>query len=143
MSALFVRRTVNRWISDGPAKSRPERCLLYDPRRSPRGADLQLEVNGEMKQTWTMTYYEAALKVLRSVQRPLTTREITDLALAKGLIKPIGKTPHATMAARLYLQAGKDPELVKLEEPGNGRAKRGSVHWTVRHASATDPERAN
>ena len=32
-----------------------------------------------------------------------------------GLITPRGKTPHATMAAELYLQVRKDPELVELE----------------------------
>jgi hypothetical protein len=30
-----------------------------------------------------MTYYEAALQILRSARRPLTTREITDRALKK------------------------------------------------------------
>lgn len=88
-----------------------------------------------------MTYYEAALQVLRSVQRPLTTREITDQALRRGLITPAGKTPHATMSAELYSQVGNDPELVKLEESGNKRAKRGSVRWTLLHAPAASPER--
>ena len=55
-----------------------------------------------------MTYYEAALRVLRSVQRPLTSREITDQALKRGLIAPVGKTPHATMTAELYSQVGND-----------------------------------
>jgi hypothetical protein len=81
-----------------------------------------------------MTYYEAALEIMRSVQHPLTTREVTDLAIARGLITPVGKTPENTMAARLYVQFGRDPELVKLDEPGNGRARRGSVHWTVRRS---------
>ena len=36
----------------------------------------------------TMTYYEAALSVLRSTRRPLSTQEITDLALQRQLIKP-------------------------------------------------------
>jgi HB1, ASXL, restriction endonuclease HTH domain len=86
-----------------------------------------------------MTYYEAALRVLRSVQRPLTSREITDQALKRGLIAPVGKTPHATMTAELYSQVGNDPELVKLQEPGNKRAKRGSVRWTLRHTPAIGP----
>jgi hypothetical protein len=79
-----------------------------------------------------MTYFEAALQVLRSARHPLSTREITDRALERRLITPQGKTPHSTMAARLYVQGRNDSELVKLEAPGNGRAKRGSVRWTVR-----------
>ena len=79
-----------------------------------------------------MTYYEAALLVLRSARHPLTAREILDRARERGLITPRGKTPHETMTSRLYVQARTDRELVKLETPGNGRAKRGSVRWTLR-----------
>lgn len=82
-----------------------------------------------------MIYYEAAIQILRSVQHPLTTREITELAIERGLIKPVGKTPHATMSAALYQRAQSDSELIKLEDPGNGRAKRGSVRWTVSHVA--------
>jgi hypothetical protein len=83
-----------------------------------------------------MKYYEAALQVLRAVRQPLTTREITNQALEKGLIAPRGKTPHATMGSMLYVRLRDDPELVKLESPGNdGRAKRDSVRWALRPAS--------
>jgi hypothetical protein len=82
-----------------------------------------------------MSYYEAALQVLRSVQRPLTTVEITDQAIERGLITPVGRTPHATMSAVLYSRVRSDPELVKLADPGRGRAKRGSVRWTLRTVS--------
>ena len=87
-----------------------------------------------------MTYYEAALRILRSARRPLTTREITDLAIKKGLITPVGRTPHATMGAELYQRARNDPVLVKIQEPGNGRAKQGSVRWTLRRATAASPD---
>jgi hypothetical protein len=82
----------------------------------------------------SMTYYEAALSVLRSARRPLSTQEITDLVLQRKLIVPGGKTPSATMSAALYNRVGNNSELVKLDAPGNGRAKRGSVRWTVRKA---------
>jgi HB1, ASXL, restriction endonuclease HTH domain len=93
----------------------------------------------------SMTYYEAALHVLRSAHRPLTTQEITDRAVEIGLIIPVGKTPYATMRARLYAHVSNDPELVKLEEPGNQRARRGSVHWTLRHSPSPNSgtEQAN
>src|SRR5437879_130063 len=64
--------------------------------------------------------HDAALQVLRSAGHPLTAREITDRAVEGALIRPRGKTPHATMGAKLYVWARNDPELVKLEAPGNG-----------------------
>lgn len=79
-----------------------------------------------------MTYFEAALQVLRSARQPLTAREIMVRAEEAGLIStPRGKTPHATLAAKLYLAIPDHPELVKLEEPGKKRARPGSVRWTV------------
>jgi hypothetical protein len=76
-----------------------------------------------------MTYYEAALRVLKFVGHPLTAREITDQAIEAGLIAPAGKTPYATMSAALYMRVRSDLELLKMEDPGNRRAKRGSVRW--------------
>jgi hypothetical protein len=87
-----------------------------------------------------MTYYKAALEVLRSARQPLTTREITLSAIERGLIAPAGKTPIATMAAELYRGVRNDPELVKVEGPRNGRAKPGSVRWTLRRAAAPRPD---
>ena len=81
-----------------------------------------------------MTYYEAALRVLRSAKRPLTIQEITDAAVEGEFITPTGKTPYATMSAELYMHVRKDPQLVKLEDRGSTRAKRGSVRWTLRDA---------
>lgn len=78
-----------------------------------------------------MTYYEAALQVLRAAQRPLTTREIANVAIERGLITSHGRTPLASMSASLYLHVRKDPKLVKLEIPAGKRAKRGSVRWVL------------
>jgi hypothetical protein len=76
---------------------------------------------------------------LRSAQHPLTTREITAHAIETGLITPAGKTPGATMSAALYVHARKDATLTKIEEPANGRAKRGSVRWTLTPRNAESP----
>jgi hypothetical protein len=81
-----------------------------------------------------MTYYEAAIQILRSARCPLTTREIAERAIETGLVKPRGKTPDATMSAALYTHLRDDVQLAKLEAPGNGRAKRGSVRWALRDA---------
>jgi hypothetical protein len=79
-----------------------------------------------------MTFYEAALQILKSVRRPLTTQEITELALERKLIVSRGKTPSNTMAAVLYDRLGTDPQLVKTAANGPTRAKRGTVRWTLR-----------
>jgi hypothetical protein len=79
-----------------------------------------------------MTYIEAALTVLQRATRPLATHEIFAAVIDAGLIVPTGKTPRATMSAALYQRAKSDKRLVKLATPGRGRAKRGSVRWTLR-----------
>jgi hypothetical protein len=84
-----------------------------------------------------MTYYKAAIQILRSARCPLTTREIAERAIGTGLIKPRGKTPDATMSAALYGHLHDDAQLAKLEEPGNGRAKRGSVRWALRDGESS------
>jgi hypothetical protein len=100
-----------------------------------------------MKRAGIMSYYDAALQVLRSVQRPLTISEITDQAIERGLLTPRGKTPYDTMRARLYTAAHNDPEseVVKLEEPerkpGSKRPRLGSVYWTLRNAPDTVADR--
>ena len=79
-----------------------------------------------------VTYFEAAVTVLKSENRALTAREITDLALRRGLIKPTGATPEQTMAARLYTGVQTDARIVKLSKQGRQRAQRGSVRWALR-----------
>lgn len=85
-----------------------------------------------MSSEQVMTYYEAALEVLRLARQPLSTQEVTERAIAKGLISPAGARPQATMAATLYRRASSSSELLKIEDPGESRAKRGSVRWAIR-----------
>ena len=63
----------------------------------------------------------------------VAAREITDEALRQGLIRPIGKTPGATMTARLYVHVRDDPNprVARLAKPGPNRARRGAVHCPV------------
>ena len=79
-----------------------------------------------------MTFLEAAYQILKSSRRPLTTQEITKRALEQGLIDTSGKTPGATMSAALYRALRTGNNLVKLDDPGLRRARRGSVRWTMR-----------
>lgn len=81
------------------------------------------------------TFLAAAIEVLRASGRPMTTREITDEALSRGLITTTGKTPDATMSASLYAAANRGGEIRRVSEPGPNRAVRGSVRWALPPAS--------
>jgi HB1, ASXL, restriction endonuclease HTH domain len=82
-----------------------------------------------------MTYYEAALEVLRSAQHPLTLREITDAVVERGLIAPHGRRPQNAMAAVLYRWERNNPELIRTGAPGKRQLKPGSVRWTLRRTA--------
>ena len=79
-----------------------------------------------------MTFLEAALAVLKRDKQPLTTAEITERAIEKGMLSTKGKTPEASMSAALYKEAGtKKPRVSKIAQPGPTRAARGSVRWAL------------
>lgn len=81
-----------------------------------------------------MNYFEVALTVLKGAKRPMTAQEIIDKAVAEGLLRPKGKTPQATLSARLYVYVRDHPKPVieRHAEPGPTRARRGSVRWSLR-----------
>ncbi len=83
-----------------------------------------------------VTYFEAAVEILRTARRPLTVREIVEQAQARGLLTPRGRTPEASMSAELYRRLGKDSAIVKVAQPGNVRALRGSVRWELARLTA-------
>jgi restriction system protein len=49
-----------------------------------------------------MQFKDAAYEILKQAGEPLHYNEITDRALAKGILTTSGQTPHATMGSRLY-----------------------------------------
>ena len=49
-----------------------------------------------------MSVKEAAIQMLRVADGAMSAQEISDRILAEGLWQTSGKTPHATVAARLY-----------------------------------------
>lgn len=55
-----------------------------------------------------MTFYEAAVEVLRVVGRPLHYKKITEIAIKRGLLSHIGKTPELTMGSLLNQAVRKD-----------------------------------
>src|SRR4051794_21892837 len=82
-----------------------------------------------------MTCLQAALAVLETADHPMTAREITQVALEKGLRTTQGKTPERNMIASLYVEAGDNPtgRLVRIAEPGPKRMR--SVRWALRTGS--------
>ncbi|MDQ6879337.1 MAG: winged helix-turn-helix domain-containing protein [Candidatus Dormibacteraeota bacterium] len=80
-----------------------------------------------------MSFLQAAVTVLEIANRPMTSREINDEALRRGLVRTTGRTPLKTMDAALYthLKRATAPSLVRLNQPGKQRAKRGSVRWIL------------
>jgi hypothetical protein len=91
----------------------------------------------------TTTYLRAALAVLAASKRPMSARDIVEAAIARGLIRPRGQTPARTMDAELYRYVAQRPdgELIRLSEPNakgeSGRARRGSVRWSLRRSART------
>lgn len=81
-------------------------------------------------------YLDSARAVLQEVRRPMTAKEITEEAIRRGLLRPAGRTPKATMSAALYTHVRDVPTtpIVRLHEPGPSRAARGSVRWAWREA---------
>lgn len=76
-----------------------------------------------------MTFLQAAETVLRNAKKHLTSAEITDIALRRGLLQTRGETPAATMSAALYAAPPESP-IRREFEPGHKRAVRDSVRWT-------------
>lgn len=67
-----------------------------------------------------MTFTEAAAHVLRLVGKPLHYKEITDVAIERGFLSHVGKSPEVTMGARLAAQvkkAASDDPLARVK-PG-------------------------
>jgi hypothetical protein len=81
-----------------------------------------------------VTFLEAAEAVLRTARKPLTTAEVTEIALRRGLIETRGKTPTASMSRALYGVTSESP-IRREFKPGPTRAARGSVRWTYAERS--------
>lgn len=65
-------------------------------------------------------YIEAAVQVLKASKKPLNYREITKLAINKGLLTPGGKTPEDSMGAQISMnmkQKGLDSAFMRVS-PG-------------------------
>ena len=66
------------------------------------------------------SFKEAAAKILKEADEPLSAKEITELAIEKGLIETSGATPEATMAAQLYTDINKSTSS-EFKKVGKGK----------------------
>jgi len=67
------------------------------------------------------TFKDAAYKVLLTEKRPLRIEDVTDIALKRGLLRTVGKTPTATMGAQLYTDIKTDRENSVFAQLGKNR----------------------
>lgn len=65
-----------------------------------------------------MTFYEAAVEVLRGAGRPLHVKKITAISVDKNLLTHVGRDPEKTMRARLSQEIAKTADsLVRSIRP--------------------------
>jgi hypothetical protein len=75
------------------------------------------------------SFHEAALSVLRSENKPLHYREITRLALERGLLTTAGKTPEDSLRVQLAVEQRRDPRS-PIVQTGPGT-------WALRDSTVT------
>ena len=61
-----------------------------------------------------MAVKQAAIEILKEANKPMHAKEIAKQILAKGLWKTSGKTPEATVSARLYTDIKNATNLLRL-----------------------------
>ncbi|HOP22622.1 MAG TPA: restriction endonuclease [Gammaproteobacteria bacterium] len=66
-----------------------------------------------------LSFKEAAIKILKEAEEPLSAKEITEIALDEELIETSGATPDATMAAQLYTDISNNTSS-KFKKVGRG-----------------------
>jgi restriction endonuclease Mrr len=67
-----------------------------------------------------LSFKDAAFKILKAEKEPLSAKEIVELAFQKELLSSDGKTPHASMAAQLYVDINKNKKS-KFKKVGKGK----------------------
>jgi len=66
------------------------------------------------------SFKDIAYQILKEAGKPLHYREITDVAIKKGLLRSEGKTPWATMNAQLAMDIKNKGEASKFHRAGPG-----------------------
>lgn len=68
----------------------------------------------------TLSFKEAAIKILRESKIPLSVSEIYAEAAKQGLVKTVGETPEASMGAQIYVDIKKNGEKSAFVKVGRG-----------------------
>lgn len=68
-----------------------------------------------------LSFLEAAYKILKRENRPLSADEIASMAISGGLISTKGKTPSATVGARIYMDIKRGGECSRFLKAGRGK----------------------
>lgn len=88
-----------------------------------------------------MTFYEAAIEVLRKQGAPLHYRRITEVALEENLLSHVGRVPEETMQARLMAMTRRgDGRQVVVVEPGVFALAEWGADHDAEAAEATEPK---
>lgn len=64
------------------------------------------------------SFKEIAYQILKEAGKPLHSKEITEIALKRGLLKTEGKTPEFTMNAQLLVDTNSKGELSRFKKAG-------------------------
>lgn len=83
----------------------------------------------------TMTFIDAAYRVLKENEEPMHYKEITQQALNKGYMETEGKTPEATMSARISRDIKNNGEKSRFV-----RVKRGTYGLKDKEKEPTEPK---
>jgi len=68
-----------------------------------------------------ITFADAAYEILKQARKALSADEITSIALNQNMISTMGKTPSATMSARLYIDIKTKGDKSKFIKVGRGK----------------------
>lgn len=68
-----------------------------------------------------LAFIEAAYRILKREGKPLDAEQITSIALSEKLISTTGKTPTATMSARIYVDIKKKGDNSRFSKVGKGK----------------------
>src|SRR3989344_6829134 len=84
------------------------------------------------------SFKDIAYQILQEANKPLHYREITDIALKKGLLRTDGKTPWATMNAQLAMDIKNNGDSSRFHraEPGKYAVRVGGAQFAASERGA-------
>ena len=87
---------------------------------STQDTDIDTTQISSQKEDETMTFTDAAYRILKDNKEPMHYKKITEQALKRDYIETEGKTPEATMTARISHEIKKKGEKSRFVRAGRG-----------------------